>query len=86
MGKVDAFQLDGLVLLFYSNDHLPPHFHVIKRGSWEIRVYLLATTQQELSFDLKWGAGPSGRDQQRLRVAVDAHRAALLAEWEAKVE
>jgi hypothetical protein len=86
MGKVEAFRLDGLELLFYSNDHYPPHIHVVKRGAWEIRVYLLATTQQYLSFALKWGAEPSGRDQKRLCLAVDAHRAALLAEWEVKVD
>jgi len=38
MGKVEAFRLDGLELLFYSNDHRPPHIHVLKRGAWEIRV------------------------------------------------
>lgn len=86
MGKVEAFRLDGLELLFYSNDHRPPHIHVLKRGAWEIRVYVLATTREHLSFDLKWGATPSGRDQRRLRLAVDGHRQDLLAEWEAKVD
>ncbi|MCC7493955.1 MAG: DUF4160 domain-containing protein [Fimbriimonadaceae bacterium] len=86
MGRVETVQLNGLELLFYSNDHRPPHLHVLKRGAWEIRVYLLATTRERLSFDLKWGTPPSGRDQKRLRLAVDAQRCALLAEWEAKVD
>ena len=86
MGRVDAFGLDGLELLFYSNDHRPPHLHVIRRGHWEIRVWLLTTTAKELSFERKWGAAPSGADQKRIRAKVDECRVALLAEWEAKVD
>jgi hypothetical protein len=34
--KVDAFSVAGLVLRFYSNDHMPPHFHAEKPGRWEV--------------------------------------------------
>lgn len=69
--------------------HLPPHLHATKVGHWEIRVYLLTTTEHSLAFDLKWpkkaGAGPSAAIQRTLAKAVAANRAALLLEWEQKV-
>lgn len=86
---VDAFSITGLDLDFLSNDHWPPHFHVTRRGKWEIRVYILTTTKDKLDFDIKWpknaGAGPRGRLQRTLRRHVVLHRAALLEEYRAKV-
>lgn len=84
MGRVGAFSLPGLDLWFNSSDHRPPHFHAEKPGAWEVRIYFLRARGQMI--DVKW-------NKQRLRPvelralqeAAEAHRAALLDEWEAKV-
>ena len=71
MGKVTVIFIVGLDLWFNSSDHLPPHLHATKLGQWEIRVYLLTTTEQTLAFDLKWpkkaGIGPAAALQRTLR-------------------
>ena len=88
MPLVEAFSLDGVELWFNSADHEPAHFHVRRPGLWEIRVSILATTEDELAFRERWpryGARVSGRLQKRLRRLVVRHRVALLAEWEQKV-
>jgi hypothetical protein len=54
VGKVDAVVLEGLDLWFNSSDHRPPHLHARRRGEWEIRVYFLLCTDDELVFDCKW--------------------------------
>ena len=41
--------------------------------------------RQPVELDLRWGTEPSGRDQKRLRSAAEAHRLALLVEWEQAV-
>lgn len=41
MARVRAFEIDGLVLWFFSYDHDPPHFHAKRAGEWEVRVYFL---------------------------------------------
>jgi len=67
---VDAFEIDGLDLWFNSSDHLPPHFHARKPGEWEVRVYILVTTAEELAYSFKWpktGATIPGRIQKALR-------------------
>lgn len=60
MGKADAFSIPGLDVFFYSSDHRPPHVHIRKAGEWEIRVYLLTCTDDELDFDVKWPSGFDG--------------------------
>ncbi len=89
MPPVDAFSLAGFDLAFLSNDHRPPHFHAVRRGEWEIRVYILTTTADKLHFDVKWpkkpGAGPDRRVLRVLCARVHGHRDALLAEFEQKV-
>ena len=85
VGKVDAFAMEGCALWFNSNDHLPPHFHVEKSGAWELRVFFLRDGDD--MFDLAWGkSGPSGKLKKQIEKRVDAHRDALLEEWEAKTE
>jgi hypothetical protein len=86
--KVDAISLGGLDLRFYSSDHLPPHFHAIRPGEWNIRVYLRSTTRDRLDYSMKWpkeGGGPSGKTRRTLRKLVSENRAALLREWEENV-
>lgn len=88
MGRVDCCSIEGYELVFHSNDHLPPHVHVRKSGTWEIRVNLMLSTEKELVFTLVWprvGRGPSGRDQRLIRALVVEYRAELLGEWDRKV-
>jgi len=84
MSEVRAFSIDGAKLWFPSNDHGPPHFHAKRSGEWEFRVYFL---MNDLAmFDAKWfksaRARMSKRDRQEITVMVNAHRHALLREWE----
>lgn len=83
MSKVDCFEISGLVCWFWSNDHNPPHFHAKKEDEWEIRVKF--SEGEALMFEPVWGAEPGGKVLRQLKKAVRKHRAALLAEWEAKV-
>lgn len=86
VGKVDALVLEGLDLWFNSSDHLPPHLHARRRGEWEIRVYFLLCTDDELVFDCKWAKkNPSAKALARIRKAVVECRVELLREWEQKV-
>ena len=88
MGKVDCCSIEGFELVFYSNDHLPPHVHVRKPGKWDIRVDLMLNTENKLVFRPVWpkaGIGPSGRDQRRIRNLIVEYRGELLDEWNHKV-
>lgn len=86
MGKVEALAVDGLELWFWSGDHEPPHFHVKKAGEWEMKVYFLESTRESLSYEVKWGRGPSGRLQAEIARRVITRREALLDEWERKTQ
>jgi len=86
VGRVEVVVLEGLDLWYSSSDHLPPHLHARRRGEWEIRVYFLLCTDDELVFDCKWAKkDPSTKVLSRIRKAVVEHRAELLREWEQKV-
>ena len=88
LARVAAFAVAGLDLWFNSSDHIPPHFHARKPGTWEIRVFFLLCTEDALAFEVKWppdATGPNRRERDALlRGALD-HRVALLLEWEQKV-
>jgi hypothetical protein len=87
MGKVDCFQVPGLMLYFRSKDHLPEHFHAYRLGEWEIRVYFLRCTSKHIDYDTKW----KRRDEppvpilRELLAGALAHREALILEWQKKV-
>lgn len=84
MPKVECFELAGLLCWFWSNDHDPPHFHVKKVGEWEIKV--MFSEAAENMFESVWAdKKPRSKVLGQLKKAVEQHRAALLAEWEAKV-
>lgn len=87
MGRVDSITVEGLELFFNSSDHWPPHFHARKPGHWEIRINIQRTTEERLSFDLKWPrhADVPARVTKAISVAVARNRAALFQEWETKV-
>lgn len=85
MGKVSCLQLAGLDCWFNSSDHLPPHYHVGKRGEWEIRIYVRTTTASDLDYDVKWGKAPAARVLREIRDLTVEKRVELLEEWEKKV-
>lgn len=88
MAKVSAMAIPGLDLWFNTSDHLPPHFHARKPGTWEVRVYPVECSVGRLVFSMKWprrGAGPSRRERRVILQATLEHRVKLLEEWETKV-
>ena len=88
MGDVDAFSIPGLKCYFSSNDHPPPHFEVLKRGHWVIRVYFLRSGKvRGLNWVYKnrWRGNPTGAEEAAILEMVLAHRRGLLREWNEKV-
>ena len=83
MAKVDCFHIPGLECWFWSNDHDPPHFHAKRQGEWELKVNFLA--REGDMFELQWGKSPKAKLLRQIAAAVEANRADLLAEWQAKV-
>jgi hypothetical protein len=81
--KVASFEIPGLTCWFWSNDHDPPHFHVKRDGEWEIRVRF--AEEESRMFELVWGRAPKAKVLREIATNVVAHRARLLAEWEANV-
>lgn len=86
MPKLKAFRLAGLELWFYSQDHLPPHFHVERGGEWQVRVYFMRVPEKMVDVVYSFRARrPSKADLKTLKQKAHQHRMRLLAEWEEKV-
>jgi hypothetical protein len=85
LGKVECIAVEGLDLWFNSHDHLPAHFHVRRRGEYELRIYFLLCTKETLVYDVKWGNEPAANVRSELRDLAVANRVVLLDEWERKV-
>ena len=84
MPKVKCFEIPGLYCWFWSNDHDPPHFHIKRRGEWELTVKFLESA--ETMFALKWGDLPKSKVLKEIAEKTMANREALLVEWEEKGE
>lgn len=87
MGKLQCFTINGIEMWFFSNDHLPPHFHAKRKGQWEVKVNFLASSSTEM-FQVVW---PKGKEVPKtitnlLEKMVNDHRDELLKEWELKVK
>lgn len=81
MATVEAFEIEGLKIWFWSNDHEPPHFHAKRSGEWEVKVSFLLPAEEMI--ELVWAEKkPTGKALKRLTVLAEEHRAALLAQWE----
>ena len=81
MATVAAFQVDGVKLWFWSEDHDPPHFHAKRAGEWEVKVHFLSDPAEMI--ELEWNAKqPSGKKLKQLTTLAEEHRAELLAQWE----
>lgn len=93
MGRVDTVKFSGLKARFYSNDHLPPHFHLEKDGEWEVRVKFLFDREDDV-FEICYGDGPNKKQRKLILQAIrqksvsedgPSAREQLLKEWEKKV-
>lgn len=81
-----AFRLAGLELYFFSNDHLPPHFHAEKAGEWEVRVMFMRDPDEMIEVVVSFKANkPSKGHLKDLKAKAEKNRVALLQEWEDKV-
>ncbi|WP_417738717.1 DUF4160 domain-containing protein [Rosistilla oblonga] len=75
-----AFQIPGLKIWFWSNDHEPPHFHVKRRGEWEVKVtFMLAPAEM---IEVLGSVKPSQRQLKALTELAVAHRLELLEQWQ----
>lgn len=86
VGVVGAIALAGFDLWFNSDDHMPVHFHAEKPGEWEVRVFFLRDRSE--MFETKWTLRPGRPSRGELRELArlaERHRAALLVEWQQKV-
>lgn len=88
MVKVENFNIHGLEAFFRSNDHLPPHFHVKKKGEWEIRVYIITSTEK-LHYSVKFPKNKkqflSSKEEKSILAFVIKNREKLYLDWENKV-
>ena len=86
MAKLERFTIPGVELWFFSNDHLPPHFHAKRKGQWEVRVYFLESRTSEM-FNVVWPRGKEipRSDTKLLEEMVFEYCIDILEEWEAKV-
>lgn len=89
MGKIGGFNLNGLEAFFQSGDHRPPHFHVKKKGEWEIRVYIATTTKSNLDYSFKFPKNNSktidSKEKEKIINFVINKRESLLVDWETQV-
>ena len=88
MATVEAFEISGLKLWFWSHDpHAEPHFHAKKTGKWEVRVRFMLS--RENMIEVIWtqppGSAPRSQDTKQICRLAELHRVALLKEWEKKV-
>ncbi len=84
MGRVEAFALPGVYCWFNSDDHEPPHFHAKKAGEWHVKVKFLLPEAEMI--ERRWSSkSVSGKHQRALIRMAARNRAALLQEWERKV-
>jgi hypothetical protein len=84
MPQVECIVFDGLEARLYSSDHEPPHFHLKRRGEWELRVYFLEN--ERAMFETVWAKKvPAVSVLRGIAKEVSARRHALLLEWTQKV-
>lgn len=81
MATVEAFEIAGLKMWFWSNDHDPPHFHAKRSGEWEVKVRFLFEPADMV--EIVWSEKkPPSKTLKSLTALAEEHRAALLAQWE----
>ena len=81
MVKVAAFQIDGVTLWFWSDDHEPPHFNAKRNGEWEVEVHFMRAPNEMI--EVKWITRKMrGNLRRELCRLAEEHRLALLQQWE----
>ena len=80
MTRVKAISFPGIRAWFYSNDHIPPHFHIQKAGEWEAKVEFLSDVGDMFKFE-PWSTVPSSRLVRRMEKIVALRRESILDEW-----
>ena len=79
MALVTAFQIAGLKIWFWSNDHEPPHLHVKQNGNWEVKVSFLEDTSAMI--EIVFGK-PKSKALRELTQLTEHHRLELLEQWQ----
>ena len=82
MATVQAFQIDGLNIWLWSNDHEPPHFHAKRSGEWEVKVCFMLDPEEMIEVEWREKTIPA-RTLRNLTSLAEQHRAELLEQWEA---
>ena len=82
MATVDAFQIDGLKIWFWSNDHEPPHFHAKRNGEWEVKVSFMLDQSEMIEVECWSKKTPSKRVLKELASSAEKHRVELLKQWQ----
>jgi hypothetical protein len=82
-------RIDGMEVKFYSNDHMPPHFHVQRKGEWKITVRFLTSNSKLLDYTLDWKKtkeGPNRSDIERIINYIIINRDSIVAKWNVKYD
>lgn len=82
MATVIAFQINGLKIWFWSNDHEPPHFHAKKAGEWEVKISFMLDQSEMVELESWSKKSPSKKVVKELTSLAEAHRIALLQQWQ----
>jgi hypothetical protein len=89
LGKIEEFSFRDLQAFFRSSDHLPPHFHVKKSGSWEIRVYILTSSKDGIDYSFKFPKNKSvtltSKEEKAILAFIIKNREKLLLDWSIQV-
>jgi len=82
MATVTAFEIVGLKIWFWSNDHEPPHFHAKRSGEWEVKIKFMLDPSEMV--EVKWSKKtPPKSVLNKLTSMAKAHRVELLEQWQA---
>lgn len=73
---VTVYRAFGFRFVIFSNDHSPPHVHIIGQGG-EAKITL--DGPEGLSLD--WMRGIAHADMRRIMAEVERMRTVLIAEW-----
>jgi hypothetical protein len=82
MATVEAFQIDGLTIWFWSNDHEPPHFHAKRRGEWEVKLKFMLGPSDMIEVESWSKKTPPKKVLKELTSRAEKHRVALLKQWQ----
>lgn len=83
MATVESFEIDGLKIWFWSNDHEPPHFHAKRNGEWEVRASFMLDRSEMIEIESWSKKTPSKKMLKKLTSLAEKHRGALLTQWQA---